>query len=137
MQGIWGVDEIHQVWFKDLVDVPQATVTAPVENLDTQETTSFNIYPSPVKDELNIVWSDILENPVHWKLISTSGSIVKEGITSAGNVKEQIDTYHINDYICHSMLITSDDRQYGRPECKDFQTFEGGLGVAEYWGQAS
>jgi hypothetical protein len=104
VQGIWGVDEIHQVWFKDLVNVPQATVTAPVENLDTEETSSFNIYPSPVKDELNIVWSDILENPVHWKLISTSGSIVKEGITSAGNVKEQIDTYEINEGIY--LLVT-------------------------------
>jgi len=104
VQGIWGVDEIHQVWFKDLVDVPQATVTAPIENLDTEEITSFSIYPSPVKNQLNIVWSETLENPVHWKLISTSGSIVKEGITSAGNVKEEIDTYELNEGIY--LLIT-------------------------------
>jgi|GEM_PF-3563066 len=105
VQGIWGVDEIHQVWFKDLAAVPQVTVSAPVESLKTAET-SFNIYPSPVKDQLNIVWSETLENPVKWKLVSTSGSIVKHGVTSAGNLKEQIDTYQINEGIY--LLITED-----------------------------
>jgi len=56
----------------------------------------FSIYPSPVKDVLNISWAEELENPVQWKLISVSGIVVKEGVTPAGQLHQVINTGNIN-----------------------------------------
>jgi len=104
VQGIWGVDEIHQVWFTDPVQVPELTIAAPEEiNVDSKSM-QFSIYPSPVKDVLNISWAEELENPVQWKLISVSGIVVKEGVTPAGQLHQVINTGNINGGIY--LLIT-------------------------------
>jgi len=92
VQGIWGVDEIHQVWFKDSVDVPQVYGNALGIAGSENEMADFTIYPSPVKDKLNVNWSQQLKTPVHWRLVSVSGSVAKEGTTPAGQSKQIINT---------------------------------------------
>ncbi len=106
VQGIWGVDEIHQVWFQDSIDVPQVTVAAPTESFKSKSGNSFTIYPSPVKEKLNISWYETLESPVQWKLVSMSGTVVKQGITPAGKMREEINTYQLNKGIY--LLVTED-----------------------------
>ena len=109
IKGIWGVDEIHQVWYADLDDanVPKVTVNAPTQELKTAASSKFNIYPTPVKEKLNINWYEALENPVHWRLISLSGSVVKEGVTQSGQISEQIDTYDVKEGF---YLICTEDK---------------------------
>ena len=106
VQGIWGVDEVHQVWFKDSIDVPQVTVTPSAESLKSGKSNDFTIYPSPVKEKLNLNWKQTLENPVRWKLVSMSGTVVKEGTTAAGEIHEEIETYQLNKGIY--LLLTED-----------------------------
>ncbi len=106
VQGIWGVDEVHQAWFEDSIAVPQVTVAKSAESEKSGESNSFTIYPSPVKEKLNISWHETLENPIRWKLVSMSGSVVKQGITPAGQIHEEIYTYQFNRGIY--LLITED-----------------------------
>ena len=106
VQGIWGVDEIHQVWFEDSIAVPQVTVAAPEQTFKSAGENSFTVYPSPVKEKLNISWYEMLENPVQWKLISMTGVVVKQGVTPAGEIKAEIDTYQFNKGIY--LLLTED-----------------------------
>jgi len=106
VQGIWGVDEIHQTWFEDSIAVPQVTVTKSAESEKSEGSNSFTIYPSPVKEKLNISWYETLENPIQWKLVTMTGSVVKQGITPAGQIREEIDTYQMNKGIY--LLVTED-----------------------------
>ena len=106
VQGIWGVDEVHQTWFEDSIAVPQVTLAAPTESLKSGNSNSFTIYPSPVKEKLNINWYETLENPVQWKLVTMTGSVVKQGTTPAGQIHEEIDTYQMNKGIY--LLVTED-----------------------------
>jgi len=48
----------------------------------------------------------MLENPVQWKLISMTGVVVKQGVTPAGEIKAEIDTYQFNKGIY--LLLTED-----------------------------
>jgi len=91
VQGIWGVDEIHQAWFKEVVEVPQVSIARPVEMAVTEQS-RFSIYPSPVKERLHIKWEEELASNVEWKLISSLGVTVRQGVTPAGVVLEKIDT---------------------------------------------
>jgi hypothetical protein len=106
VQGIWGVDEIHQVWFEDSIAVPDNTAKTALETEKSGSSNSFSIYPSPVKEKLNINWYETLENPVRWKLVSMSGTVVKEGTTAAGEIHQEIETYQLNKGIY--LLLTED-----------------------------
>jgi hypothetical protein len=106
VQGIWGVDEVHQVWFEDSIAVPGFTAKTVSGSEKSGENNSFVIYPSPVKEKLNISWYETLQNPIQWKLITMSGMVVKQGTTPAGNIREEIDTYQMNKGIY--LLLTED-----------------------------
>jgi hypothetical protein len=97
VQGIWGIDEIHQVWFTDLDSVPQVEVEEEDDDDDDETTTnksingqSVNLYPNPAKNQLNVEWEQPLKNIVNWKLLAISGKIMKEGKITAGRKKEKI-----------------------------------------------
>lgn len=97
VQGIWGIDEIHQVWFTDLDSVPQVEVEEEDDDDDDETTTnksingqSINLYPNPAKNQLNVEWEQPLKNIVNWKLLAISGKIMKEGKITAGRKKEKI-----------------------------------------------
>jgi hypothetical protein len=97
VQGIWGIDEIHQVWFTDLDSVPQVEVEEEDDDDDDETTTnksingqSVNLYPNPAKNQLNVEWKQPLKNIVNWKLLAISGKIMKEGKITAGRKKEKI-----------------------------------------------
>ena len=108
VQSIWGVDEVHQVWFEDSIVVPQVTVAEPTESLKSGNSNDFTIYPSPVKEKLNINWKQTLESPVQWKLVSMSGTVVKQGITQTGEIRQEIDTYQFNKGVY--LLIIEDQK---------------------------
>ena len=97
--------QIHYSLILHDIEVPNVTITEP-EELFTGKSIDFSIYPSPVKEKLNIQWSETLETSVEWELVSTSGVIVKKGITQSGEIKEEINTQMLAEGIY--LLVTKD-----------------------------
>jgi hypothetical protein len=127
VQGIWGVDEVHQVWFKDLDNnqIPLVTL-ADNDNADEgddmesfnddSESTSINldylkIYPLPAENELYLDWKQELEYDVNWKLVSMSGQEISFGRLEKSNRKHLIETDQIPAGV-YLLMLHDDDLNY-------------------------
>ena len=107
VQGVWGRDEVHQVWFTDLDEdlIPQVKVDDPffdpdaylTGNMEEDETPKIDIYPVPVKDKLSIEWKHAPRGTVRWKLISLSGRVIKQKETARGMMRESINMANVKD----------------------------------------
>ena len=102
VQGIWGMDEVHQVWFSDLENelIPQLTVAPPEEELKEESVElkeEFELYPVPASQSLHIQWKEPLTANVEWQLVAGNGQLVKNGICNAGFIKTSIDVGNLQE----------------------------------------
>ena len=102
VQGIWGMDEVHQVWFKDLTPdlVPQHTMEnntqqSNEDDTDMLESQKLKIYPTPATHKLMIDWGEPLDE-IHWEIRNMIGEKMLEGNTEKGDVSEEILTQQLS-----------------------------------------
>ncbi len=89
VQGIWGVDEVHQVYFEDLENslIPQVDISITKEGSDNAQNHSpatvlanqFELYPLPASTEVFLHWSSTLDRNLQYRIMDASGRLVKTG----------------------------------------------------------
>jgi hypothetical protein len=96
VQGIWGMDEVHQVWFKDLTPdlIPQHTMEnntqqSNEDDTDMLESQKLKIYPTPATHKLMVNWGEPMDK-IHWEIRNIVGEKMLEGETENGDVSEEI-----------------------------------------------
>ncbi len=100
IQGIWGVDEVHQVYFEDLDNtlIPQVdiqTLKNPEDNNETQkpvweQQNQLMLYPIPASTDVYLKWNTLLDRELEYRITDASGRIVKEGRVADGINKTAI-----------------------------------------------
>jgi len=101
VQGISGVNEVHQVWFKDLVEgeMPQFTSDKTLDEtvLKNLTSNSIKVYPQPASEKVFVSWKQSLEADVQWKLVDMAGNNVRSGRTQEGKSLAEIELHGLRD----------------------------------------